>query len=161
MTMREFERPMPLTRLRLWTDGASPDRERRLSDTAIVAEWAGHIGHPTSYGLLGLDRTTTGVVFSNTTAGMPYTDALPGGADEVTFDLGGRECDAVREILSAEPSRGWEVVIAASGVVGSSPMAFSLLAVFVQRLFDHPNIITDVPSVWAAWEEARSAVGRP
>lgn len=144
--------------LRVTTGGDSPDG-RKLSQNAVVVEWAGRVGHPTSYALLGLVPRSSGVTFSMSTDRAPFPESLAGASDEVTFDdLNDRWRAVIREVLE-QTARGWDVVVAAAGKYGSSEMAFRFVAAFIGAFIpslEEGNEL-DEAEVWAAWDVARAS----
>jgi hypothetical protein len=150
--MRRLERPAPLTRIRLWSHGQSPDGQQ-LPPAAWVAEWAGQAGHPTSYGLLGIALHNGSVTFSIPTAETTFEENLAGANDVVRFGLPEEYRAATAEALSeCEPS-GWQVLVAAHGEIGSSPMGFRRVAAFLVRLTALGKTEPTDAEIWVAWDD--------
>jgi len=153
--VRLIERERPLGKLRIWTGGASPDG-RRLPPEAVVGEWAGQSGHPSSYALLGVTPAAAGVTFVVPMGAARFRDSLAGSADDVVFgEPGERERQFIEEVLKRDASRGWGVLVAASGRAGSSPMAFRWLAKFLQGVVQLEVDDASAQSLWSRWDEAR------
>lgn len=151
-----IERPSPLTKLRIWRGGGSPV-ETPLPDNAVIVEWAGQLGHPTSYALLGLSPRRPGVAVSLPTDKAKFEISLADGLDEVTWgELGDAELDAIREVLGEDQTLGWEILVAASGRVGSSPAAFRWVARFIRNLYTL-DVTEDasLERIWATWDDSR------
>ena len=156
MSVRELERESPLSRLRIWRDGESPDGQT-LPTEAVVVEWAGRTGHPTSYALLGIATRNSGIELSIPVGSTTYQDSLAGTTDEVTFGTPTEEqIVTIQDVLLRDDSNGWNVKVAALGRFGTSQMAFRWVAGFIRVLFiqEVPMDSTD-ESLWGIWDEAR------
>lgn len=143
--LRELHGGRGSGRLRLWTAPEGPGRVSTPTD-GLCVEWAGQVGHPSSYALLGgrLSDGTPGQVRVDLTG--PYVGSLAGAADVVEFGLQEEYAVAVRRGVNGAV----QVTIAAHGRVGSSPVVFArvgrLLAVFLRH-----GVPADDADVWQAW----------
>jgi len=151
--IRSLSRDRPIARIRLWMAGASPDGPP-LPLASTVAEWAGRTGHPTSYGLLGVAPASCSGVRFLLPEGRVFVGALAGRNDEVIFGLPEPYRKEVESVLLGDPTRGWDVVVAAHGRVGSSQMAFRRLATFVLNLHELDFSNASDEDLWAAWDTA-------
>lgn len=154
MTVRlvENEPGSPQLRLRLfqspsWPTGPAPDLAR-------CVEWAGSIGRPTSYALLGYaDGTTNDFDGDN---GREFFDSLTGGRDEVRFGFEPEQHTAAVEWMSVWGFEGPEP-FGAHGLLGSSEVAFATAATFLCRT-DPATWAADDSTIRQAWGEARAIV---
>ncbi len=103
----------------------------------VIMEVAARLGHPSSYGLLGLafepggDQLRLGVSWSSA-EGSSWAQSLAGRADDVRPGLPRRFAAVVLEVLMAEsagcfPPGSIRVVRAAQGLIGSSEVFFRWL----------------------------------
>jgi hypothetical protein len=156
VTVLVLERPNPITQLRIWRGGESPDGQALAAD-AIVVEWTGRTGHPTSYALLGIVPTDSDFEVSIPASDAPYLESLAGGSDQVSFgSLTDEQVVAIRDALGTEHSNGWNVAVAASGLIGSSQMSFRWVAGFIRLLMT--QTVAHGPedqSIWSIWDQAR------
>ena len=151
MVARRLQGPLTTT-IRMWVDGESPDG-RHLEAGAIVAEWAGRTGHPTSYGLLGIAPASTASRLPSRCRDR-LAESLAEEDDAVRFGLPDEYRPATAEALRVQRG-GWEVLVAAHGEIGSSPMAFRRIAEFLLRLSPSgPRGGQPIPPFLSAWEEA-------
>jgi hypothetical protein len=148
-----------MTRLRLWTLGDSPDRERLPADV-VVAEWTGRLGHPTSYALLGVAPQPTGVTFTASSEGRQFEDSAAERFDVVAFGLPESYRAAVEDELGKDVSSGWNVVLGAHGQFGSSPMAFRRIASFLSGVAGLDCSKVSDAEIWKAWDGAGAAQRR-
>ena len=147
---RTLRCPRPLNALRLWSGEDWPVASPH-PDQAIAVEWAGRTGHPTSYALLGAARAGVGVQFYGGTE--PFTDALPGKTDLVAFGLPDEYRAAVEEEL---PGDTYDLLVAAHGTYGSSPMAFRWAARLLRQALREPTLLlADDEALWRTWAAAR------
>jgi hypothetical protein len=126
-----------------------PNEPGLLPDSATV-EWAGRVGHPSSYGLIaGALAETTGVVAGE----LPPTrfrDSLAGRSDKVLWGLEDEYRIAIEAAL-AEEVRSVLVSRVAHGEVGSSAYVFAALTRFLCRV-----LVADLPTsdedVWRLFD---------
>jgi hypothetical protein len=143
--LREVDGGLARGRLRLWTAPDGPGGVPIPTD-GLCVEWAGRIGHPSSYALLGGRGSDgkAGLLKMGLTG--PYVDSLAGPADVVEFGLPEEYAVAVRRGVNGAVA----VTLAAHGRVGSSPVVFTrvgrLLAVFLRD-----GVPADDADVWRAW----------
>ena len=100
----------------------------RLPAFATV-EWAGRVGHPSSYALLGGTRSDVPRV-SLHDSGASFGEALAASADDVRWGLPPEYEEAVLTLLADQPQ---PVLVsrAAYGMVGSSVRAFRAVALLL------------------------------
>jgi hypothetical protein len=154
--VRTLRRSYPRASLRVWTGGRSPSGEE-TDPAVVIAEWTGQCGHPSSYVLLGATPRGDTTTFSVDRDGAPYPDALAGVADTVRFGLPDEYRSAVEEGFALK-MRCADVVLAAHGRAGSSPMAFQIMATFIASLADlDPSSCSD-DALWQAWDDSRRIV---
>jgi hypothetical protein len=141
LVIREIERPGE--RLRVWDDARGP-----LGDggEGVAVEWAGRVGHPSSYGLLG--GRESGGAQTDHVESIGYVSSLAGASDAVEFGLPDEYRDAVRDEFGTR----FEVVVAAHGRIGSSERVFRRLAATVRSLLAQPA--TSDADLWALWDSA-------
>ena len=156
--MRMLDRGAPMARMRLWAGGEFPYGQT-LASEAVVAEWAGRTGHPTSYGLLGLSRRGVRYPVSAPDHGDQFMDALAGCNDTVRFGLPDLYRDAVESVLQLAGLLDLVVVVAAHGEVGSSQFAFRRLASFVAHVMPTDLGVSSDEEVWAVWDAAAEEWG--
>lgn len=97
-----------------------------------IVEWAGQVGHPSSYGLLGGALSDVPRI-SLQDSGAHFREALAATADDVRWGLPSEYREAVLALLSDQPQ---PVTISRSayGVVGSSVLAFRSVALLLCRV---------------------------
>jgi hypothetical protein len=121
-----LHRDWPRTSLRMWTGGEGPIF---LPPESIGVEWAGRLGHPSSYALLGgslapqSDADVTGGRVGRTLAGR---------LDTVRSGLLPEYHEAVRSATAGRV----HITAAAHGEVGSSQVAFSRVATLLPDLLE-------------------------
>ena len=149
--LRELDGPLGRERLRVWTAPDGPGGAPTPTD-GLCVEWAGRVGHPSSYALLGgrLADGNAGQVRMDWTG--RYRGSLAGAADVVEFGLPEEYQVAVgRGVAGAV-----QVTLAAHGQVGSSPVVFArvgrLLAMFL-----HDGVPAEDAGVWRAWASCQPA----
>lgn len=153
LPMRQLERPG--AKLRIWAGEQSPDGQV-LPPNAVVGEWAGQVGHPTSYALLGVVPVPSGVTFSMPIRTARFEESLAGSSDEVSFGQPAeRERQFIDDVLGSDGSGGWSVLVAACAPFGSSPMAFRWMASFLRSIayLDIANLSDE--GLWIQWDEVR------
>ena len=153
--VRTLQRSAPIGGLRIWTGGDSPNG-RDLAAQAVVAEWAGRTGHPTSYAALGGAPTAGGTTVSVETVGPVFLDALAGRTDTVRFGLPDEYRREVEAVLATRECH-LDILVAAHGVVGSSPVAFRRMATFLAILIGEEISHASEELVWDAWDHAGEA----
>jgi hypothetical protein len=133
---------------------SGPTRPSRSDGPAWVhVEWAGRVGHPSSYGLLGGTRVDKSVVRIQP-SGAKFRDSLASGVDDVRW---GSQPEFDVAILDALQSQPQCVLVsqAAHGAIGSSPYVFARLARFLGRI-----LATDIPAedaeVWRLFDQVWS-----
>ncbi len=117
-----------------------------LPETAEI-EWAGRVGHPSSYGLLGGRRTSGDAQVAVTYDGTPtYKGSLAGRSDKVLWALPAEYERAVINVLRQQPV---PVVVtdAAHGEVGSSEYVFHTLAAMLGHVMA-AGVPADDDDVW-------------
>jgi hypothetical protein len=97
-----------------------------------TVEWAGRIGHPSSYALLGGTRSDTAGV-SVHASGASFKEALAAPTDDVRWGLPSEYEEAIVSLL-ADQSQRVLVSRAAYGVVGSSERAFRAVALPLSQI---------------------------
>jgi hypothetical protein len=119
----------------------------------VRVEWAGRVGHTSSYALLGgacVDKSAVRIQPS----GAKFRDSLASGTDDVRWGSQPEFEVAILDALQSQP-RGVLVSQAAHGAIGSSPYAFARLARFLGRI-----LATDVPAedaeVWRLFDQVWS-----
>jgi hypothetical protein len=119
----------------------------------VHAEWAGRVGHPSSYGLLGGTRVDKSAVRIQA-SGAKFRDSLASGADDVRWGSQPEFEVAILDALQSQP-QGVLVSQAAHGAIGSSPYVFARLARFLGRI-----LTTGVPAedaeVWRLFDQVWS-----
>jgi hypothetical protein len=116
----------------------------KLPEFATV-EWAGRIGHPSSYALLGGRRSDMpGVrVYSS---GGSFRQALAARADDVRWGLPVEYEEAILKLL-ADTAQPVSVSRAAHGEVGSSQRTFRAVALLLSRILAS-GLPGDEDEVW-------------
>jgi len=126
-----------------------------LPESALVLEWAGRIGHPTSYALLAAPAPV-GLIIEIPTEKRVFAESLAGRGDEVLLgDLGHEELLAVEGVL--ETGGGWHLMVVASGQVGSSPNAFQRVATFLNYFNREVGPVEELSetTIWNLWDQTR------
>lgn len=138
--IREAERG--IVRMRVWMNAEGPLDE---AIDGLAVEWAGQVGHPSSYGLLG------GRAGEVTRLEVPergsYQGSLAGASDEVAFGLPAEYRQAVGQGLRSPVA----LTVAAHGQVGSSAYVFRRLASLLSALISDGVPATD-PDLWLLWD---------
>jgi hypothetical protein len=118
----------------------------------VCLEWRGRLGHPSSYVLLGGDKTgtTTHRRVRATSTGRWHA-SLAGRAEAIEFGL---PADYEAAVIDAT-GPGIEVTVAAHGPVSSSPQSFAWVAAMLTTLLVN-GIPDDDAEFLAAWEAVRS-----
>lgn len=124
--------------------------------TFLTVEWAGRIGHPSSYGLLGGARSDSPMVNVGP-AGGSFKRALTGRADDVRWGLPKEYAAAILASL-ADAAQPVSVSKAAHGMVGSSERAFVAVALLLSQLLALGMPVDDV-DVWTLWDRCWNATG--
>src|SRR5215475_4573286 len=135
-TTRVVERAQPRMRLRIVRGRSSTSGSH--GPTWAHVEWAGRVGHPSSYGFLGGTRVDKSGVRVQP-SGAKFRDSLASAADDVRWGLEPEYEVAILDALESQP-QGVLVSQAAQGAIGSSPYVFARLARFLGRI-----LATDVP----------------
>lgn len=99
-----------------------PSRSGGAAPFYATVEWAGQVGHPSSYALLTGTRSSTPNIKIHDT-GAKHRSALAAGSDKVFFGLPTEYEGAVADVLNQE-LQPVSVGGAAHGLVGSSEVAF-------------------------------------
>ncbi|QIM20242.1 hypothetical protein G7075_02225 [Phycicoccus sp. HDW14] len=136
-TTRLVERQGPQTRLRVVRGVGTPDGSRRPG--WLHGEWAGRVGHPSSYGLLGGTRAQASSI-RVAESGATFRDSLAGASDDVRWGLEQGYEPAIMAALGAQ-LQPVLITTAAHGSLGSSPHVFGCLARLLSAL-----LATDLPS---------------
>ena len=129
-----------------------------MPQDALVVEWAGRSGHPTSYALLGARPTIAGVTVSLPSTAVAFPESLAGVGDTVFLNgLLDEYFPAFVDVLGEDTEQGWEVLTAAAGEVGSSINAFRWVARFFTSLHQILESEADPSneSLWTEWDQAR------
>jgi hypothetical protein len=150
-TIRVLERARPRMRMRIVR------RPSRTSGshgpTWAQVEWAGRVGHPSSYGFLGGTREDKSEVRVQP-SGARFRDSLASTSDDVRRGLEPEYEVAILDALGSQP-HGVLVSQAAHGAIGSSPRVFARLARFLGHI-----LVTDVPAedaeVWRLFDQVWS-----
>jgi hypothetical protein len=123
-TTRVLERAQPRMRLRIVSGHTRTSGSH--GPAWVHVEWAGRVGHPSSYGLLGGTRVDKSVVRIQP-SGAKFRDSLASGADDVRWGSQPEFEVAILDALQSQP-QGVLVSQAAHGAIGSSPYVFARLA---------------------------------
>ena len=115
------------------------------SADGIAVEWAGQVGHPSSYGLLG--GRAAGLTRLDVPERGAYEASLAGTSDDVTFGLPAEYRQAVGEGLSSPVALG----VAAHGQVGSSEYVFRRLAALLSALVS-VGVPATAADLWLLWD---------
>ena len=131
--------------LRVYRRGEPVPGQRVVHPDQIAVEWAGRVGQPSSYGLLG------GIAAASTVEPMPmpigtFAQALVK-SDIVTFGLPDEFAAAARR----DPV---VVTIAAAGEAGSSVWVFRSLASMLAALLAREGSV-ERDALWALWDNSR------
>lgn len=110
-----------------------------------TVEWAGRIGHPSSYGLLGGAPARVPSVNVREGGGR-FTDALAASVDDVRWGLPLEYEGPVLEVLVAQP-RPVYITRAAHGLIGSSEMVFRALTRLLCQILT-AGLPTEDVEVW-------------
>lgn len=137
--------------LRIWSDGDWPLDGAPAAGVAV--EWAGRVGHPTSYMLIGgspADRFSV-----KASPGGPLFDtSLAGSGDVVRFGLPVEYRRAVEQGAAITPDGvACEVSIAGHGEIGSSIVAFRAGTIFLRAIMDRVASLSD-EDLSARWTDA-------
>jgi hypothetical protein len=123
--------------------------------TFVNVEWAGRVGHPSSYGLLGGTRARQPDLRIWTST-SPFKQSSAGSADQVFWGLPAEYEDTIERTL-ADQASAVSVGTAAHGMVGSSNLVFMGLTTLLCRLLGAGIPIND-DDVWrlldSCWSEA-------
>ena len=142
-------RETPPMSLRIW----APCGVRRdsLLPLNLTVEWAGRVGHPSSYGLL-TGRLSARASIGAPGAGAAYPDSLASDADDVRWGLPVGYRPAVAEAIAglAQPLR---ITDAAHGLVGSSPHVFRVLTGLLSGLLA-VGVPIDDDDLWRLFDAA-------
>lgn len=138
-----LHRDRPHMALRIWTDVEGPVP---LPPHCLGVEWAGRLGHPSSYALLAGSLLPQ----SSSRAGQTKVkNTLAGRLDSVRTGLLPEYREAVR---SAAGDR-LRITAAAHGDVGSSRAVFSSLATLLLYLLES-GVPDSEEVLWQRWDEA-------
>jgi len=143
---RELVRDRPFGRIRIWTP---PDRPKGAAASPIVVEWAGLVGDPSSYGLLGGTLVEGETRIDAPLDGTAFPDSLARN-DRGAFGL---PAGYRAGVLAAVPF-GLAVSVAAHGMASSSPLTFGELARLLVIFLRH-GIPEGDDEVWRTFDEAR------
>ena len=155
-TERVLVRPARPMALRLTTATEVRHSSPRLS--WAVVEWAGRVGHPSSYALLRGSRTfgRPGIRMYSRDSGSHFKESLAGPADEVFWGLPPEFEHAVLDIVEAQP-QPVNIGRAAYGVAGSSTHSFRCVALLLCHALTI-GLPTNDEDVWKlfdrCWNEA-------
>jgi hypothetical protein len=138
-----MHRDRPRMVLRIWTgnDGPLP-----LPPECLGVEWAGRLGHPSSYALLGGSLAPQTQSASDS---RRVKDTLAGTLDTVHAGLPAEYREAVR---SATEDR-LHITTAAHGEVGSSQVAFAHVATLLLGLLEN-GVPDSEEALWRLWDES-------
>lgn len=150
-TTRALERTQPRMRLRIVRGLTRASGSH--GPAWVHVEWAGRVGHPSSYGLLGGTHADKSVVRIQP-SGAKFRDSLASGADDVRWGSQPELEVAVSDALQSQPE-GVLVSQMAHGAFGSSPHVFARLTLLLCRI-----LATDVPAedadVWRLFDQVWS-----
>ena len=145
-------------RLRIYGHGELLPGEAIAPESRIVVEWAGRIGHASSYGLLGATETNhlTDTAIELDHEGTNFHASLAGATDQVVFGL----LDEYRAAIRAASSVftfPMTVRIAAHAAIGSSAIVFERLTDLLAPLVYATDAerTDDLVRLW--WERAWTA----
>lgn len=128
---RLLVRDAPAMSVRLqWTHGF---RSGSGLPSSANVEWAGRIGHPSSYGLLGGTRTTGAPQVAVWPDAAPFRHSLAGRGDHVRWGLPQEYEAPLLDALRRQPVP-MRISTAAHGEVGSSLHVFQSLAALLGRV---------------------------
>lgn len=122
----------------------------RLTSFAVV-EWAGRVGHPSSYALLGGSKSDkAGVALSVTDSAQAFREALAAPTDSVQWGLPPEYEKAIVTALAEQPL---PVLVSRSAhsKVGSSSLAFGAVAVLLSQILAW-GVPDDDDAVWRQWD---------
>lgn len=142
-----------LPALRIWCDGDWPTDDVPVSGIAV--EWAGQVGHPTSYMLLGGSPARRFDVTAQAD-GPLFENALEGVADIVQFGLPAEYRRAIDQVVGNAPDDAprCTISLAAYGDAGSSIVAFRAGTIFLTTILDRATSLTD-DELWTLWHASR------
>jgi hypothetical protein len=136
-----LRRNRPGEALRVWTGEGGP---LSLPPGSLGVEWAGRLGHPSSYALLGGSLA-------------PQPEAHHG-SETLNKTLAGRHdrihsgfVEEYREAVEAASQGRLHVTAAAHGEIGSSPAAFARVATLLCNLLEE-GVPNSDDALWQRWE---------
>lgn len=153
-TERLVTRDRPMMTMRLTYRPASGLGSPRQPATATI-EWAGRVGHPASYGLLGGAQALAPRIGHFRLGNPLYKRSLARGTDEVRWGLTQEYEEVVAATLATQPV-SVSVSSAAVGQLGSSAQVFKALTIMLCRVLgaDVPRADADVWRLWdRCWNE--------
>lgn len=148
--------PGGLPALRVWFDGDWP--VGRGQADGIAVEWAGQVGHPSSYALLGGALAAEHAICVETD-GPLFDDSLAGSGDVVRFGLPAEYREVVGRVADRD-GRPLAILIAAQGECGSSLVACSPAASFLVALANGAGRLRD-DELWTTWQQASESASSP
>jgi hypothetical protein len=140
---------LPCSKFRIFGPGEVVDPDVVLAEGEYLVEWAGRVGHPSSYGCLGgrgSDRA--GVDVNSARSGQPFRTSLAGLGDPVCWGLPAEYRTALGGV-----ALGLIVTHAAHGQASSSPGVFTSLARVLALVLRTRNRASD-HQIEAAWERS-------
>ncbi len=145
-------------RLRIYSSGQLLTGETGAPTDRIIVEWAGHTGHPSSYGLLGATPTDspTHADLALDHEEREFPQSLAGTADQVSFGLLNEYWPAIASATSVS-NFPITVRVAAHAQIGSSPIVFRRLANLLAPLVYSTNAERTDSLVRLLWEGAWTA----
>lgn len=123
---------------------------------SATVEWAGRIGHPSSYALLGGAKSDTPRLRLYSPDG-PFKAALAARADDVRWGLPSEYEEAILTVL-ADTAQPVLVSKAAHGQVGSSELAFRAVALLLSRVLAS-GLPTLDDEAWKLFDHCWNAAG--
>lgn len=139
------------SKFRIFGPGEVVDPDVVLAEGEYLVEWAGRVGHPSSYGCLGgRGSSRTGVDVHSARSGRPFRTSLAGRGDTVCWGLP----DEYRTALDGV-ALDLIVTHAAHGHASSSNFVFTSLARVLMLILRTRNRASD-HQIEAAWEKSPS-----
>lgn len=146
-----------MMKLRVWHTPMF-SRDGSALPTTVKLEWAGRVGHASSYGLLGGHRASAGDAGIGHLRDVAFDGSLAGRCDHVRHGLPDDYRSTVVDVVCASPIPV-RISAAAHGEIGSSQLVFRTLAHLLCRL-----LATGVPAddevVWSFWDQCRDEARR-
>lgn len=152
-TTRVLERAQPRMRMRMRIVSGPTQASGSHGPAWVHVEWAGRVGHPSSYGLLGGTRVDKSVVRIQPSGASSETRSLPGQTTSVgVCSPSSRQQSWTR---CSRSLRAFFVSLAAHGAIGSSPYVFARLARFLGCILA-TDVAAEDAEVWRLFDQVWS-----